>query len=98
MKAKIKFIGKAVFNQPPGEIVSAGVLIGRAEDRRMWTLCFTSQQKLSELVYVGDLRWLAPPVEQDFGPGVKFYLVSNPKLYADGPSTLGVLAEGELLG
>lgn len=98
MKARIRFATRPVFNYPPDRIAAPCVMVGRAEDRRMWTMCFTAQQKVSELVYVGEAQWLSAPVEHDFGKGVRFYLVSDPSLYADGPSTQGVLAEGELLG
>ncbi len=75
-----------------------GILVGRAEDRRMWSLAFTADKQISAVVYEGDLRWIAAPVEQDFGKGVRFQMISNPKQYVDGPSVSGMFAEGELLG
>ncbi len=98
MKARIRFTTRPVFNYPPDRIIVPGVLIGRAEDRRMWSLTFIAQKKVSELVYEGDLQWLVAPKEQDFSKGVKFHLISDPKKYFDGPSLNGVLAAGELLG
>jgi len=98
MKARIRFITRPIFNFPPNRIAVPGILIGRAEGRKMWTLAFTAQQQVSELVYIGDLQWMAAPVEQDFGKGVKFHLISDPNKYLDGPSTMGMFAEGELLG
>jgi hypothetical protein len=64
----------------------------------MWSLCFVADKQVSTLVFDGDLRWIAPPVEQDFGKGVRFQMISNPKMFVDGPSTSGMFAEGELLG
>lgn len=98
MKAKIRFIIKPIFNLPNNCVAVPGLLVGRAEERRGWTLCFRSEQQVSELVYIGDLQWAIAPIEQDFGKGVRFTLMSEPTLFADGPSTQGVLAEGELLG
>ncbi len=97
MKAKIRFVTQPTFNYPPNRLMVPGILIGRATERRMWTMTFTVTQQVSTLVYVGELQWLANPIEQDFGSGVKFHLISNPKLYVDGPSPMGVLAMGELL-
>jgi len=64
----------------------------------MWSLCFVADKQVSALVFDGDLRWVAAPSEQDFGKGVSFQLISNPKRFSDGPSTAGMFAEGELLG
>ena len=97
MKAQLRFLFRPSFNVPPNGVLLPGVLVGRAADRRLWTLSFTATQQLDAVEYLGDLRWLADPVEQDFGPRVKFVIVSNPKVYIDG-STMGVLAQGELLG
>lgn len=98
MKARIKFTGKPFFNFPPDRLVCPGILLGRAEDRRMWSLCFTASKQISNVVYEGDLRWLVAPVEQDFGKGIRFQLISNPQQFVDGPSVSGMFAEGELLG
>lgn len=78
MRARIRFTRKPYFNYPPDKLVCPGILMHRAEDRRMWTMVFTVTQQLSELVYEGDLTWLVEPREQDFGRGVRFQLIANP--------------------
>jgi len=98
MKAQIRFVLKPNFNAGPGKIISPGILIGRAEGRRMWPMSFTVEKQVNDLVYIGNLSWITAPVEQDFGKGIRFHLISDPNKYLDGPSTLGMIAEGELLG
>jgi hypothetical protein len=98
MKARVRFKARPVFNSQSTTLVCPGILLGRAEDRRMWTLCFTVEQRLSDLVYEGNLTWCTAPVEHDFGKGVKFHLISDPSKYSDGQSTGGMFADGELLG
>lgn len=78
MKARIRFVRKPYFNYPPDRLVCPGILLHRAEGRRMWTMVFTVSRQVSALVYEGDLTWLVEPREQDFGAGVRFQLVANP--------------------
>jgi hypothetical protein len=97
MKARIRFVVKPSFTEP-NVLTCPGILTGRAFDRKMWLMNFVVEQQLDEVTFVGDLKWLISPVEQDFGKGVKFSMISDPKKYADGSSTLGMYASGELLG
>lgn len=78
MKARIRFVRKPYFNYPPDKLVCPGILMHRAEGRRMWTMVFVVSKQVSALVYEGDLTWLVEPREQDFGRGVRFQLVANP--------------------
>lgn len=64
------------FNVQPDKLMCPGKLVGRAEGRDNWTLIFTATKQISSTVFEGDLRWLAEPREQDFGPGVKFQMLS----------------------
>jgi hypothetical protein len=98
MRARVKFINQPFFNFPPNKLICPGVLMGRADGRKMWSLVFTADKQINAVVYEGDLRWAVAPVEQDFGKGVRFQMISNPKAFADGPSVSGMFAEGELFG
>jgi hypothetical protein len=79
MKARLKFNNKPYFNYPPDKLVCPGKLVGRGEGRQLWTMIFTVSKQISTLVYEGDLTWLAAPSEQDFGKGVRFQLIAEPR-------------------
>ena len=93
MQARIRLLKSNDID--PNQLIMNGVLIGR-HGRRMWMMIFDTTQKVTETTFLGNLQWLDAPVEQDFGPGVRFVLVSDPKKYIDG-KMLGVAAEGVLL-
>lgn len=98
MKAKFTFTQQPFFNfEDTKTLAVPGILIGRAESRRMWTLAFTAQEQVNAITFIGNLKWLAAPSEQDFGKGIKFVLIANPKQYIDGKQ-FGIFGTGELLG
>lgn len=78
MKARVRFRTQPFFTSLPNRLMCPGMLEGRAEGRAMWTMCFTATKQLSDVEFEGDLRWLVSPIEQDFGRGVRFKLMSRP--------------------
>lgn len=78
MKARVRFLTQPFFTSLPNKLTCPGMLVGRSENRVMWTMIFTALKQVSVTIFEGDLRWVQEPSEQDFGKGVKFKLMSRP--------------------
>lgn len=91
MKARIRFVKSPDISKLPYNLICPCILTGRAENRHKWSVCVNLISQLNAFTYDCDIKWLIAPIEQDFGKGIKFTLLLNPKAMVE-------LATGELLG
>ena len=78
MRARVRFKTVPFFTSLPNRLECPGVLVDRGEGRAMWTMVFVADKQISALVFEGDIKWAMAPVEQDFGKGIRFKLMSRP--------------------
>lgn len=99
MKAMVTFLSQPVFNfngSKHGTLAAPGVIVGKCDDKRFWTLCFVNKSRINEHACIGELFWLTAG-EDDLTPGTEFFLVGNVQTFVDSNMAEGFIASGVVL-